>query len=47
MVEIIASIALIGGIAGAGSIIARKMPQAVKTLEVRSRRLSGRCFFWA
>lgn len=33
MVEIIASIALIGGIAGAGSIIARKMPQAVKTLE--------------
>jgi len=32
MVEIIASVALIGGIAGAGSIIARKMPQAVKSL---------------
>ena len=33
MVEIIASVAFIGGIAGAGSIIARKMPQAIKALE--------------
>ena len=33
MIEIIASVVFIGGIAGAGSIIARRMPQAVKTLE--------------
>ncbi len=43
MVEIIASLVLVGSIAGAGSILVRKMPRAIKTLEIEES--SGR-FGW-
>jgi len=33
MVEIIASIVFVGSVAGAGSILVRKMPQAIKSVE--------------